>query len=186
MTCTQIFYIMNYLIVIYTSSVDRHNNSIMLLLFTFVLCINAVTNTAILCGSYKSLQRFNVCDCITLYDGGIQADCTKSSWLQQVPSFSSYIVQHITLVNMSGTAFCHNAIQKVTGVHKASIVCLATDKGESYIRLKNVFQSQRYHNSIHIMRFILQICLKLCSVLRIHTRDSYQHRILRAHHLYLI
>ena len=134
MTYTQMFYITNYLTRDTYRIIHQHNSLRMLLLtITFALCISTVTNTVILCGSYKSLQRFNVCDCATLSNGLIQADCTKSSWLQQIPSFSSHLVQHITLVNMSGTVFCHTVLQKVTDVYNASIVCLPTDTGESYL-----------------------------------------------------
>ena len=101
-----------------------------MLFYAVALYIPLIISGNILCGSYKPLDHFGVCTCTTFEDGQlIQADCTKHSWLQQLPSFAMDILQLMTSIDMSGTVFCRNATVRTT-VHNKTILCLDRASGE--------------------------------------------------------
>jgi hypothetical protein len=100
-----------------------------MLFYAAFLYMPLIVSGNILCGLYKPLERFGVCTCTTLDDRPpSQADCTKYSWLQQLPSFSMHILHHIRLIDMSGTVFCHTTSLKTTAYNK-TVLCMDSTTG---------------------------------------------------------
>ena len=123
-----------------------------------------IVNGNILCGSYVSGGHFGVCTCTTLRDGlHLQADCTKLSWLRQLPSFSTYILQLITLIDMSGTMFCHSHSTSLkTTAHNKTILCRGSTTGELLCCI-NILYIYIYIYIIHVINNTL-LCISERSI----------------------